>query len=593
MQQDFPTYLLFRLLFVFLLASCLFAPRPVHAAEPIAVVIIGIEGEALENVRAALTLPPGLVRNGVVSLTWLKRFETDIPEKAREALEPFGYYDTKVGTTLQKLGENEYRLLIGVFPGKPVLITEIAVRVKGPGAEEEAVREPTRFFPLRKGEVLLHSSYEKGKAVLQAKAFELGYLDADFPVHEILVSRKEASARINLEMDTGSRYSFGETTFSGAPQYPRAFLERYLDYKAGETFSQQNLGQTQLNLALSDRFRGIVVTKDSENAHDSIMPVLVELTPLPRRRLRPGIGYGTDTGFRGSVKYKDVNLFLLGHELNAEINVSQRLQGVAVGYVAPSYRDIYSSKGLQFNLQREDTDSYTTSLVSLEGSLNRGFLRGQVGTLYLRLQQEDSTIGRQKTKTFLVLPGIRFSHSSFDNPIRPTKGYRYDLEARGTHQYMGSGTGFLQFIAQGHTIYPLPWRLSLITRAKGGVTFQDDPLQDLPASLRFFAGGDRSVRGYAYQSLGPKNFIGTVTGGKNLLSASVELERALFRDWGVAAFFDVGNAFNSLNSIRLYKGAGLGARYYTPIGALQLDVARQIGVDKPSFRVHFTVGFEL
>lgn len=562
-------------------------------ADPVEVIIIGIEGEPLENVQAALSLPPGLVRDGEVNIPWLELFRKDVPEKVREALEPFGYYDAKVGTELQNPAKNEYRLLVGVFPGRPVRVSEISVRVRGPGAEEEAVKELVASFPLRKGDVLNHASYEKGKEMLRAKAVDLGYLDADFPTHRILVSRGEANARITLEMDTGTRYSFGATTFSGAPQYPSPFLERYLDYRPGETFSQQKLGQTQLNLALSDRFKGVVVTRDRKNAHDSVMPVAVQLSPLPRRRLRPGIGYGTDTGIRGSVKYKDVNLFLLGHELNAEIKVSERLQGIAAGYVAPSYRDFKSNMGLQFNLQREETDSYTTSLASLEGSLNRSFLPGQLGTLYLRLQQEDSDIGLQKTSTFLVIPGIRFSHRSFNDPIRPTRGYRYDLEARGTHQYLGSGTGFIQFIAEGRVIYPLPWRLSFISRAKGGVTFQDDPLQDLPASLRFFAGGDRSVRGYAYQSLGPKNIAGKVTGGKNLLTASVELERALFNNWGVAAFFDVGNAFNSLNSFRLYKGAGIGARYYTPIGAIQLDVAKQIGVDKNVFRVHFTVGLEL
>lgn len=563
------------------------------AAEPVEVTIIGIEGEPLDNVRAALSLPPGVVRDGEVNLPWLELFRKDVPEKVREALEPFGYYDAKVGTELQNPDKNQYRLLVGVFPGKPVRVSEVTVRVAGPGAGEPPVRQLADSFPLHRGDVLNHASYEKGKELLRAKAVELGYLDSRFTSHRILVSRGEASAKITLEMDTGTRYNFGATSFSGAPQYPTRFLERYLDYKPGETFTQKKLGQSQLNLALSDRFRGVTVTRDRENAHDSVMPVMVQLSPLPRRRLRPGIGYGTDTGIRGSLKYKDVNLFLLGHELNAEIKVSERLQGIAAGYVAPSYRDFKSNMGLQFNLQREETDSYTTSLVSLEGSMNRSFLAGQLGTLYLRLQQEDSTIGLQQTETFLVLPGIRFSHRSFNDLIRPTKGYRYDLEARGTHQFLGSGTGFIQFIAEGRVIYPLPWRLTFLSRAKGGVSFQDDPLQDLPATLRFFAGGDRSVRGYAYQSLGPKDASGKVTGGKNLLTASVELERALFDDWGVAAFFDLGNAFNSLSKFSLYKGAGIGARYYTPIGAIQLDIARQIGVDNPGFRVHFTVGLEL
>jgi translocation and assembly module TamA len=568
-------------------------PRPASAADPVEIVIIGVEDKLRENVEAALPLPPGLVKDGVVNLPWLELFREDIPQKVQEALEPFGYYDAKVGTILEKPAENEYRIMVGVYPGTPVRVTDISVRVIGPGAGEVALQRIANSFRLRKGDILVHSSYERGKGRLQSKARELGYLDAAFPVHEILVSRSDASARITLELNTGPQYRFGETLFTGAPQYPQRFLQRYLDYKSGEIFSEKKLGQSQINLSASDRFKGVLLTPEREEAHDSIMPVLAQLTPLPRRRLRPGIGYGTDTGVRGSLRYKDVNLFHLGHELNAEINISQRLQGIAAGYLAPSYRDIHSSMGLQVNFQREDTDSYTNSLIFLEGTWNRTLQRGQLLTLYLKPQWEDYTIGFQKSTSILVLPGIRFTQRNFDDLIRPRKGFGYSLEARGTHQYLGSSTGLLQLIAEGHVVIPLVWRFSLISRVKGGMTLQNEPLKDLPASLRFYAGGDRSVRGYAYQSLGPKDITGKVIGGKNLLTASVELDRQLFKDWAVAAFFDAGNAFDSTSHLRLYKGAGLGIRYFTPIGALKLDLARQIGVDNPSYRVHFSVGFEL
>jgi len=571
----------------------LLLPGIASAADPVEIVIIGIEDELLENVQAALSLPQGLVQDEAVNLPWLELFQEDIPQKVRTALEPFGYYDAKVGTILQKPAENEYRILVGVFPGDPVKVADVNVRVTGPGAQEEALQRIASSFRLKKGDILVHSRYERGKGRLQSKAHELGYLDATFPIHEIQVSLAEASARITLELNTGPQYRFGETLFTGAPQYPQRFLQRYLDYKSGEIFSEKKLGQSQINLSASDRFKGVLLTPEREEAHDSIMPVLAQLSPLPRRRLRPGIGYGTDTGVRGSVRYKDVNLFLLGHELNAEINISQRLQGIAAGYLVPSYRDVNSSLGLQVNFQREDTDSYTNSLISLEGTWNRSLLRGQLLTLYLKPQWEDYTVGLETASSILVLAGVRFSHRSFDDPIRPRKGYGYTLEARGTHQYLGSDTGLLQLIAEGRTIIPLPWRFSLISRVKGGMTLQNEPFKDLPASLRFYAGGDRSVRGYAYQSLGPKDITGEVIGGKHLLTASVELERKLFRDWAVAVFFDAGNAFNSLNRLRLYKGAGLGIRYFTPIGALQLDLARQIAVDNPSYRVHFSVGFEL
>lgn len=563
------------------------------AAEPVEVVVSGLEDEALENVEAALALPPGLVRDGEVNRPWLDLFAGEAEKRVREALEPFGYYDPKIAVSLVNVSPREYRLAVNVEPGIPVKIAGITIRVRGPGAENEAIKEEAGYFTLGEGDVLLHKDYETGKGIILAKALEQGYIDASFSVHEIRVSRAEHSARIVLELDTGPLYRFGDTTFTGAPQYPVPFLSRYLDYEKDDVFSQERLAQTQANLAASDRFSGIVVAPEKEAAADSAVPVSIQLTPLPRRRLRPGLGYGTDTGVRGSVRYKDVNMFLLGHELNAEINLSQRIQGIAFSYTLPGSHNINSSTAFQANFQREDTDTYTNRLISFEGSWSRSFLRGQRLRIYLKPQQEDYTVGLQDSSSFLMLAGLGFSLRSFDSTIRPTSGYRLALDVRGTHQYLGSSTGLLQCTAEAHGIAPLPWRFSLVGRAKAGFTLQNEPLKDLPASLRFFAGGDRSVRGYGYQSLGPRDATGKIVGGKDVLALSIELEKALFKNWGIAAFYDVGNAFDSLTDIRLYQGAGLGVRYYTPIGALQLDVARQLDVDNPAYSLHFTVGFEL
>lgn len=576
-----------------LLALTLLTPAPARAAEPVEVVVNGLEDEALENVEAALTLPQGLVRDGEVNRQWLDLFAEDAEKNVREALEPFGYYDPKIAVSLTSLSEREYRLTVNVEAGTPVKVTSITIGVRGPGARNEKIQDEVGYFTLAEGDVLLHRDYEEGKGLILAKAFELGYLDASFSVHEIRVSRAEHSASIVLELDTGPRYRFGDTTFTGALQYPIPFLTRYLDYEKGNVFSQERLAQTQANLAASDRFSGIIAAPEKEAAVNSAVPVHIQLTPLPRRRLRPGIGYGTDTGVRGSVRYKDVNMFLLGHELNGEINLSPRLQGIAFSYTVPGSHNINSATAFQANFQREDTDTYTDRLIAFEGSWSRSFLRGQRLRIYLKTQQEDYTVGQQNSSAFLVLPGLSFSLRHFDSAIRPTLGYRLALDIVGTHQYFGSSTGLLQFIVESHGIVPLPWRFSLIGSAKAGFTLQNEPLKDLPASLRFFAGGDRSVRGYGYQDLGPRDSSGEVVGGKNLLTMSIELEKALFKNWGVAVFYDAGNAFDSLTNIKLYQGAGFGFRYYTPIGALKMDLAKQIGVDNPSYRLHFTVGFEL
>jgi translocation and assembly module TamA len=101
------------------------------------------------------------------------------------------------------------------------------------------------------------------------------------------------------------------------------------------------------------------------------------------------------------------------------------------------------------------------------------------------------------------------------------------------------------------------------------------------------------VRGYAFKSLGPRDASGKVVGGTQLLTGTIELERELFTSWGVSLFYDTGNTFSTFADISLYRGAGVGLHYFTPVGALNLSVARPLGVEHPSTRIHFTVGFEL
>jgi translocation and assembly module TamA len=566
---------------------------PAAAAEPVEVAVTGIEGDVLRNVREALALPPGLVREGVVDRLWLERFVRQAEGKVRTAMEPFGYYGPRVEVASETAADGTVRLRVTVAPGEPVRVSEVNLALHGPGRGEPTLRRRMADFPLAAGDRLHHQRYEEAKAALLAQALTLGYLDADFTVHEIRVAPAKKAARIRLEMETGGRYLFGEASIAGAPTYPDLFLRRYLAFKPGDFFSSERLGDTQLNYANSERFREINILADREAARDYRVPVRVQLTPAPRRSLRQGIGYGTDTGARVSARYRDLNMLEKGHEFYSNLYLSERIQGAATGYIVPDLDDIRGSTGLQFSLQREDLSAYDNRMIALELNKTRGFGPGESGSAYLRVQHEAYTIGAQESSSRVVLPGLRFSKDAFDSPIRPTRGFRYDLNLRGTHQLLGSDVELLQIISEGGWLLPLPWRLSLYSRFKAGITLLSDPLSDIPPSLRFFAGGDRSVRGYAYQSLGPLDASGRVEGGKHLLVGSAELERALGEAWGVSVFYDAGNAFNSFLDYRLLQGAGIGLHYYTRVGALNLSVARQIGVDDPGYHLHFTVGFAL
>lgn len=489
-------------------------------APPLAVIVSGVEGPALDNVRNALALPPGLVQDDRVDLRWLQRFIRQAPQRVRQALEPYGYYHAGVSTRLSGPEGGPFRLEVAVRPGPAVRIATLRVRLSGPGASQPELQRLRRNFPLRPGDILRQDLYERAKGALRARAIDLGYLDAGFSRHAIRISQAQNRADVDLELATGPLYHFGEVLIHGAPDFPGHFLRRYMAFSQGEVFSYAKLGQTQLNYLDSDRFRQAIVTPWKGLAHRNQVPVSIQLVPSSRRRLRPGVGYGTDTGARFTLKYQDVNVLHRGHQFDADLNVAQLSQYLGGIYTIPSTTDLTSHTVFKAGFQTIKTASYKTSALFSEVERVQDFGSGQTGSLYLRLSQEKSTVGAQTTNTRLVLPGLRFRERHYDDPVRPRRGFGFSLEVRGTDQLLGSEVSLVQGLADGNLLEPLPGRLSLFLRAQGATTLQSDPLADIPASLRFFAGGDKSVRGYGYQTLGPHDATGAVVGGRSCWSAA-------------------------------------------------------------------------
>ena len=563
------------------------------AAEPIQVLLAGLEGEALKNAQAALAFPSGLVQDGAVNQTLRDIFERQIPEKIRQALEPLGYFSPQVKVNAEKTSEGQEVFRVAVAPGEPVQISRIDIKILGPGEKEKGLRDLAAAFPLKVGDVLHQGKYESGRDGLRSKALDLGYLGAKFPTHLIRVHRGELRAEIELILETGPQFRYGEVTFEGNTLYPQSFLERFLDFKPGELYSYAKTYQTQLNLINSDRFSSVTIEANPEEARDYVVPVKIKLEPSPPKRLRPGVGYATDTGARFSLRYQDLNVFRRGHDFNADLSIAERRRALSALYSFPNPGHIENRTNLKAGLQQELLKPYDTWLFTLEGEQARSLGKGRVGSAYVQFRQEYFSESGQEGKSSLILPGLRFIHRQVDDILRPRKGFRYYLELRGSTDYLGAETNFGQVLANGDLLLPLPYGFSMIPRVQVGATWQRDPITELPPTLRFYAGGDRSVRGYTYQSLGPKDDAGNVIGGKNLLVGSLEIEYALTKNWAVAAFYDVGNAFNNTNNLRLAQGAGIGIRYYTLAGPIRIDVARQINVDDPGFQLHISLGFAL
>ncbi len=579
------------LLLLFILGACL--PSVAVAAEPLEVVIEGIEGDALKNARAALTLPPGMVREEGIDQALLNLFLRQIPEKVRKSLQPFGYYEAEVFPKMEKTDDGRDLLRVTVIPGEPIRVATVRVRVTGPGEKNHDLRLLVDSFPLKPGDTLNQVKYEKAKEELRSKALNLGYLGSDYISHVIRVNRAERKAEIDLVLQTGSRYLFGEVIWEGTQLYPISYLERFLDFKPGDPYTYSKIYQTQLNFINSDRFASVNIRADKDEAREGSVPVRIQLEPSAPKRLRPGVGYSTDYGAKIMLRYQDLNAFQRGHEFYSDLSIAERLQAISSFYSLPNRGHVDNRTNLKAGLQREHLRPYDNVLLTLEGEQARSFGYGIIGSAYLQFRYEKfSEADRDGSSTFFM-PGLRFYQRRVDDLIRPGKGFRYRLETRGSTQAMGAETNFLQFLGNGDLLIPLGAGFSLIPRTQVGATWQKDPLTDIPPSLRFYAGGDRSVRGYTYQSLGPKDSQGNVIGGKHLLVGSLELEYSITKNWSIAGFYDVGNAFNNFKDMTWPQGAGIGVRYYTPAGPVRVDLARQINVDNPGFQLHIAVGFAL
>jgi translocation and assembly module TamA len=547
----------------------------------------------IEKILAsALTLPAFLANGQQLNRRWLRHYQKQLPQQVADILQPLGYFNSQSQITLEQPEPDQHVLILQVGVGEPVMISQLDLRISGPGAEQERLRLLQENFPLKPDEVLRQDFYEQGKALLLEGAVELGFLDAHYSTHQIRFYRADNRAEISLHLETGPRYAFGPTSFNSDSGYPPRFLRRYLSYREGETFSHEKLGQTQLNLRNADLFKNVAVTPLTSQATEQRVPIAIDLDPAPRHRWRPGIGYGTDTGARLSLRYRNLNLFQNGHELKGDLLLAQYRQSLVTSYIIPDPDRLDSQTQLRVGFDREENDSYISRELFSEVEYQRALSSRLFGALFLRLTQEQSEIGLERTRAQMLLPGLRLQWRGTSSQASRPSGVYGSFELKGAHNSLLSDTSLLQLSAQANSRFLLTKTLSLQLRLLGGTTWHDDPRRELPASLRFFAGGDRSVRGYGYQSLGPQDASGEVVGGKHLLVGNVELEKRLTDKWGSAIFYDLGNAFDAFVDYELAQGAGSGVRRYTPIGPIRLDLARQIGLAKPRWRLHLSMGFE-
>ncbi len=558
---------------------------PTTAAE-LRVSVQGIEGEMHDTVRSRLSL---VSEQGHPLLTpeRIKLLNARAPREIREALQPFGYYNVRVSADLSRQ-EGVWQATYVVTPGAPVTIDQVDLAIRGEGADDEAFVDWRNRFPLQAGEVLRHAPYEEAKAELLRIARNRGYFDALLREHRIAVDPNRNRAAVTLLLDSGPRYQFGTVSFPEAIPLRESLLERYRPFEPGDPFDSDLLLALQRRLADSDYFERVIVEPRPEAAREQRVPVEVDAEMQERTRYTLGLGYGTDTGPRTTVGVERRWVNTRGHRFGSELTVSEILTEATFRYRIPLDEPSTDFLGFTGDWTDEETDttSRETSLVGVSMThLTGGWLR----TLALNYEEESFQVASTDERSRMLVPGIGFQRVVASDRLLPRHGWRLALSLKGASEAMLSSTDMLQGLLRfKHVTTANGGRL--ITRVQAGATKTSD-FSQLPVSLRFFAGGDESVRGYPYQSLGPLE-NGQVVGGKHLLVGSVEYDY-FWGNWGAAVFVDQGNAFNSTSDFELAQGTGFGVRYKLPFGLIRADLARAITDPERSWRLHLTIGPEL
>lgn len=576
-------------------------PAPVDAGEPqqspatpkkVRLIFAGVRGDLKTNVQRTVELK-GLIRRQDASDSLVERAYRRAPDQIRAALQPFGYYHPTIESTFVE-EDGVYRIRFQITPGTPVKVVAADIGIAGPAQSDSRItRALARFHPAV-GEVFDHSTYEAGKAEIQRLLQARGYFQAELAQRRVDVSQARGEASISLRWTSGPRFRFGPTRFVGE-HLDAGLLARYRTFKPGDVFEQSKLLELQQRLTDADYFSSIEIEVEPDQAVDGAVPIVVRVLPARRTIYTGGLSFGTDSGpgVRVGVERRFVNRY--GHKFLSQAEYSEKLQAVAGSYRIPRAADHRSFYGVTAQLRNEQTDTFESDTLRLSGEFVDVW-KNWVRTASLNFLDGDFTVGGRVedggdrgSSTFLY-PELRLQRREADDLLNPREGWAATGYVRMAASGALSDTNLVQLGGEGKYITSLDDARRLLFRAAVGAAYTND-FSKLPPELRYFAGGDLSVRGYGYQDLGPVNANGRVIGGRYLLTASAEYEQALDREWAVAGFVDGGNAYDS-GQFEPEFGVGVGVRWRSPVGLVRLDLA--VPLDDPgAIRPHLVIGPDL
>ena len=538
----------------------------------------------------------------------LQRLVRTAPAQIKTLVATDGYYSPVVSATYDREAATPV-VQVKVEPGEPVRVGEIDLVFQGfapnpelPAERQFDVNALKAGWPLKKGAVFRQNEWESAKRSILRQVVQTRYPRAQLTDSQATVDPEAHLANLRVALDSGPEMRFGELRIEGLKRYPSSIVSNLNQIHAGDYYSEAALQSYQSRLQDTGYFASVEVSADmgailteqldaaaltpEQNAATPMapLPLLVRVVENKRKNVSAGLGYSTNTGNRASVTYDDLAIF--GLRMKSALTLETKKQTASSNFYFPVTPEGYNdSIGASF--ERSDIEGEVTAVSSIAAKRAWGTPLLE-RSLTLELLSETKTINGTPSSTSKSLPltyGVTWR--KLDNLLFPTKGYALNAQVGGAVAPLLTDESFVRGYLRGVMYMPLGVSSNAIFRGEAGALASRDK-NGVPAVYQFRAGGDQSVRGYAYQELGVQQGDAT-TGGRYLATASAEYQYWFKPAWGAAVFYDAGNAGDTVSALHPKSGYGLGARWKSPVGPINVDVAYGHAVHK--YRLHFSLGF--
>lgn len=563
--------------------TILFAALSAFADKPITLKVEGIKNKAAYN-------------NVMVHLSSLKTIPVENSDRyyylasktIDEALRAVGYFNSKIDYQFVPQPNAKQDLLIAsVALDEPVKIAEIQVQLLGDAEKDENFLALQKQVP-KLGTVLNQGVYDDYKAELEKVALAKGFFDYQFLTHRLAILPSAHEAYWQLAFDSGKRYRYGNIRFQGS-QIREDYLRNILAIQSGDPYLINDLSELSTDLSASNWFKSVLVQPNIDKQSKKVdLDVLVQ--PRLKNSYEIGIGYGTDVGPRLQFGWNKPWINSRGQSFSSNFYISDPKKTIEATYKIPLLKQPLNyyyeiSTGYEEE-KKNDTDTSGLTLAILR-YWNRE--TGWQNSFGVRARYDNFTQANVSNRTLLIYPTAGFNRTRVRGGLFPYWGDSQKITLNWGNKAVGSDVDFYSAIASTSWIRTYAENHRFLTRAEIGY-LSTNQFDKIPLALRFFAGGDRSIRGYGYHKISPKDKNGELTGANRLFTASIEYQYQVKPKWWGAIFYDTGFASDRFAFNDLRKGAGIGVRWNSPIGAVKFDIATPINDKDDSKNIQFYIG---